>query len=69
MGWSIVLSALALVLVIEGAMPFLSPVLWRRVMLRLFSRSDTALRIIGFISLIVGAILMYLVHSGAVCTY
>lgn len=60
----IFLTAIALVLVIEGILPFLAPLAWKRMMLQLASQSDRAIRIVGLISLLLGALLMYLVHSG-----
>lgn len=59
----IFLTAIALVLVIEGILPFLAPQAWKRMMFQLASQSDRAIRIIGLISLLLGALLMYLVHS------
>jgi uncharacterized protein YjeT (DUF2065 family) len=64
MVWEIFLTAVALVLVLEGIMPFAAPTMWRRMMVSIATQSDRAIRIVGFISLIAGALLMYLVHSG-----
>ena len=61
--WATILTAIALLLVIEGIVPFLSPGFWREMMLRLSTRSDRVIRIMGFISLLGGAILMFLVHT------
>lgn len=60
----IVLTAVALVLVMEGLTPFLSPRFMRELMLKMVKYSDRALRIGGFILMVSGAILMYAVHSG-----
>lgn len=58
------LTAFALVLVFEGIIPFLSPNLWRRMMLKIVMRNSKSIRIMGFVSMILGALLMYLIHSG-----
>lgn len=58
------LTALALVFVIEGILPFLSPQFWRQGMLRMMKQDDRKIRLLGFCSMIGGAILMVLVHSG-----
>lgn len=64
MFWEIFLSAVALVLVLEGIMPCAAPTMWRRMMMSIVTQSDRAIRVMGFISLVAGALLMYLVHSG-----
>ena len=60
------LTALALMLVIEGIMPFLAPTRWRRMMARMSALHDRFVRIMGLFIMILGAILMYLVHSGLI---
>jgi len=57
--WTDLFSALALVLVIEGIMPFISPNSWRETMLQASRLEDKTLRIIGFVSMLVGVILLY----------
>lgn len=52
--------AIALVLVIEGMMPFLSPDGWRQAMLQAGRLSDKTLRIIGLCSMLAGVIVLYL---------
>ncbi|MBK7471449.1 MAG: DUF2065 domain-containing protein [Burkholderiales bacterium] len=44
-------AALALVLIIEGILPFLAPGLWRTTFLRLTQLSDGQLRFIGLVSI------------------
>lgn len=48
------LSALALMLVLEGAMPLLLPKVWRETFSRLITFSDGQLRFLGLLSMIVG---------------
>lgn len=58
MMWSILLSAIGLLLVFEGILPFLSPPLWRQVMQQMFLQTDRTLRIIGLISMLIGLALV-----------
>ena len=55
------LVALALVLVIEGILPFLSPGSMRKYMSQMSQMDDRTLRITGLLSMIVGVIMLYLV--------
>ncbi len=48
------LTALALMLVIEGLLPFLSPTQWRQVFARVLAMSDGQIRFIGLASLLSG---------------
>ncbi len=61
--WSDFLAAVALILVIEGVMPFLSPDTMRRTMQQIAQLPDKTLRVIGLISMISGSILLYLVRQ------
>ena len=54
--------ALALLLVFEGIMPFLTPDGWRQAMQQVSQFSDKTLRAIGFVSMIIGALILYLMH-------
>lgn len=60
--WNDLLAAAALILVIEGVMPFLSPATMRRTMQQLTQLSDRVLRIIGLASMVGGVILLYIVR-------
>ncbi len=60
--WTDLFSALALVLVIEGIMPFISPNSWRETMLQASRLEDKTLRTIGFASMLVGVILLYIMR-------
>ena len=48
--------ALALVLIIEGMLPFLSPSMWRDTFARLLNMSDGQLRFFGLTAMVVGSI-------------
>ena len=52
------LMALALMLVIEGLLPFLAPKVWRETFLRLMQLSDGQIRFFGLTSMIVGLVLL-----------
>lgn len=54
--------ATALMLVIEGLMPFINPTVFRRAILQMVSMTDQQLRIVGFFSMIIGVILLYWVN-------
>ena len=57
------LTAFALMLVIEGVLPFLIPTLWRETFRRLTEMSDGQIRFIGLTSMLVGLLLLYFVRS------
>ena len=57
------LVALALMLVIEGMLPFLLPAVWRETFRRLIEMSDGQLRFIGMSSMLLGLILLYFVRD------
>ena len=54
------LMALALMLVIEGLLPFLAPKTWRETFLRLMQLSDGQIRFFGLTSMIIGLLLLYI---------
>jgi len=56
-----VLMAIALVLIIEGVLPFLAPSLWRDTFRRIIQMSDGQLRFIGLSSMLLGLVVLALV--------
>lgn len=62
--WDYLVSAIALLMVFEGILPFLSPRQWRRMMMRLAEQSDQVLRSFGAISMGLGVGLILFLHSG-----
>lgn len=54
MKWSIFITALGLLFVFEGILPFLSPRFWRQLMQQMFIQSDRGLRIMGLASMLIG---------------
>ena len=57
-------SALALVLVIEGILPFVSPGGWRRGFGQLMQLRDGQLRFVGLCSILLGLFLLGVLGSG-----
>ena len=57
------LTAFALMLVIEGVLPFLVPGLWRDTFRRLTEMTDGQIRFIGLTSMLTGLVLLYIVRS------
>jgi uncharacterized protein YjeT (DUF2065 family) len=53
------LMAVALVLVLEGLLPFLNPSAWRRVFEQVLRMSDGQIRFLGLSSMLVGLVLLY----------
>jgi uncharacterized protein YjeT (DUF2065 family) len=62
MDWGDFLSALGLVLVIEGIMPFANPAGTRRTMALISQLGDRPLRTIGLLSMVAGLLLLYIVR-------
>lgn len=54
----LVLGALALMLVFEGLLPFISPLAWRQMFERATQLSDGQLRFIGLSSMLAGLLLL-----------
>lgn len=52
--------AIALVLVIEGMLPFLSPGSWKQAMIQACGLSDKTLRIVGLVSMLLGVLVLYM---------
>jgi uncharacterized protein YjeT (DUF2065 family) len=60
--WSDLLTALALVLVIEGLLPFANPQSLRRMLATVAQLDDRTLRLTGLVSMICGVVMLYLVR-------
>ena len=60
--WHDLWVALALVMVIEGVIPFLSPTGMKKMMLSVIGMDDKSLRISGLISMLLGVLTLYLVN-------
>jgi len=57
---SILLIAVALMLIIEGVLPFLLPAVWRDAFRRLTEMSDGQIRFVGLSSMLAGLLLLFL---------
>jgi len=62
MAWQELFAAVALVLIIEGIIPFMSPNSLRRTYQRLVEMNDQTIRVSGLVSMIAGVILLTLVR-------
>ena len=60
--WHDLWVAMALLLVLEGILPFLSPDTMRRILLMAAQQDNRSLRITGLISMVCGVLLLYFVN-------
>jgi len=58
--WDILVAAFAMMLVIEGLLPFLSPGSWRSVFERATQLTDGQIRFLGLSSMIAGLVMLLL---------
>ena len=56
--WDVALSAVALMLVAEGLLPFVSPPSWRRIFERALQMSDGQIRFLGLVSVVAGVAML-----------
>ncbi|MDR9406086.1 MAG: DUF2065 domain-containing protein [Spiribacter sp.] len=57
-----VLTAIALILIIEGVLPFLSPRTLRKALFSIVQNNDKQLRLTGFLTMLAGVLLLYWVR-------
>ena len=60
--WHVLAAAIALVFIIEGMLPFISPDRWRKLLATADQMEDRVIRNIGLGSMVFGVIILYLVH-------
>ena len=60
MNWTDFLTAIALLLIFEGLMPFASPVRWQEMIRAIADIDPGKIRKIGFMSMFAGLLLLYL---------
>ena len=60
--WTDLWAALALMLVLEGILPFLSPAVVRRMLETVSQVDDRSMRISGLVSMMAGLVLLYMVR-------
>lgn len=53
-------TVLALVLIAEGLLPFISPALWRKVFMQILALSDGQIRFFGFVALLSALFILWL---------
>ncbi|MBT8101665.1 MAG: DUF2065 domain-containing protein [Gammaproteobacteria bacterium] len=63
MYWAEILTAVALVLVIEGMLPFISPAKYRQMVAEITRLSDHHIRNIGLVVMIAGLVLLFVVRG------
>ena len=56
--WDIALSAVALMLIAEGLLPFLSPMSWRQIFEKAMRMSDGQIRFLGLVSVVAGVAML-----------
>ena len=61
--WDVLFGAVALMLVVEGLLPFVSPAKWRSVFERATRMNDGQIRFIGLCSMLAGLVMLYLFLS------
>lgn len=60
--WDELLSAFALVLILEGILPFVSPAFWRDMMHQAGQLNDKQLRSVGAVCMLIGLVALYLIR-------
>jgi uncharacterized protein len=60
--WQVLLVAFALVFIVEGMLPFISPNRWRAMLAMAAQMDDRMIRNIGLGSMLFGVVILYLVH-------
>jgi uncharacterized protein len=62
LGTTTLLMALALMLILEGVLPFIAPNLWRDTFRRITQMNDGQIRFVGLSSMIVGLVILWFVR-------
>ena len=63
MYWIEILTAVALVLIIEGMLPFVGPGRYKQLVVQIAQLDDNQLRILGLVSMIAGLLLLFIVRG------
>jgi uncharacterized protein YjeT (DUF2065 family) len=61
--WTEILTACALVLIIEGILPFVGPDRYKQMVAQIVRLSDNQLRTFGLTAMIAGLVLLFIVRS------
>ncbi|BBL33996.1 hypothetical protein Nstercoris_00224 [Nitrosomonas stercoris] len=59
--WDTFLNAIALMLILEGVLPFSSPGAWREAFQKLLQLNDGQIRFMGLSTMLIGLFILYLV--------
>ncbi|MEN8713261.1 MAG: DUF2065 domain-containing protein [Arenicellales bacterium] len=65
MDWNDLFAALALMLIFEGVLPFLNPDRYRKMLEMMEQISNSQLRTMGLIVMVIGAVLLTFIRSGS----
>jgi|TARA_B110000977_G_C10944745_1_gene442245 uncharacterized protein YjeT (DUF2065 family) len=60
--WQVLPVAIALVFIIEGMLPFISPNRWRTMLVMVEQMDDRVIRNVGLGSMLFGVVILYLMH-------
>ncbi|MDE0929623.1 MAG: DUF2065 domain-containing protein [Halioglobus sp.] len=60
--WQVLPVAIALVFIIEGMLPFISPNRWRTMLVMVEQMDDRMIRNVGLGSMLFGVVILYLMH-------
>jgi uncharacterized protein len=60
--WHVLTVAIALVLILEGMLPFISPNRWRNMLATVEQMDDRVIRNVGLGSMLLGVVILYLVN-------
>jgi uncharacterized protein YjeT (DUF2065 family) len=63
MNWTELFSALALVMIIEGIIPFISPQGYKKSMQQMLAMPESKLRVVGLSLMLVGAISLFFIRG------
>jgi uncharacterized protein YjeT (DUF2065 family) len=61
--WDTLLAAGALMLVVEGLLPFFSPATWRSMFERATRMSDGQIRFVGLVSMLAGLLMLLVFYA------
>ena len=65
MDWTDFVTALGLMLIFEGIVPFLSPTYWKQILIGISEFSDSRLRLGSLVLMLVGLLVVYVARSWA----
>lgn len=63
MYWTAILTAVALLLILEGMLPFVGPGRYKQLVAQIASLSDNQLRTVGLVTMIAGLLLLFFVRN------